>query len=244
MSIKNSLQAEERPLPSVARLSLPFLAILFVAMPLSVLQLSGQTTSTPAGVPANGISITMQDALNALQPTLTAVNTAVGSIEVRRWKVPGEVKDQTVSDVQSIQRDISGSLPGLITQAQGSLNEVGPSFSVFRNIDALYDVLLRVSETATLAGSQQEASQLESARTDLQMRRRQLGDALLSSATAQDASVSQLRNSLAAAQPAAAGESPANSPKKIVVDDGPTTTAKTIHEKKTVKPATAAAAPQ
>ena len=197
-----------------------------------------------AGAPVNATSSAVADALGAMQPTMASVNTALDSVDLHRWKVPGDVKDQTASDIQSIQRDINGSLPGLISQAQAAPNAIGPSFAVFRNIDALYDVLLRVTETATLAGSQQEAGRLESARAELQTRRRQLGDALLSSATAQDASVMQLRTSLDAARQTAVGQSAAAGPKKIVVDDGPAGAAKTTpHKKKVVKPAPAAATP-
>ncbi len=203
---------------------------------------SAQTAGDPQpGAPAGATSSIITDALGSLQPTMTSVNSALASVDVHRWKVPGDVKDRTASDIQSIQRDIDGSLPGLISQAQASPNAVGPSFAVFRNIDALYDVLLRVTETANLAGSQQEANHLESARADLQTRRRQLGDALLSSATAQDASVIHLRASLDAARQASASSSAGAGPKKIVVDDGPSSAAKTTHKKKAVKPATPAA---
>jgi hypothetical protein len=180
-------------------------------------------------------------ALGALQPTLNEVNVAVSSVGVRRWKVPGDVKDTTSSDIQSIQRDLNGTLPTLVTQAQAASDSIAPSFAVYRNIDALYDVLLRVAETATLAGSQQEAGKLEGARADLQTRRSELGNALLSSATAQDSNVVQLRTSLDAAK-RTANTAKAGAPTRIVVNDGPDApAAKTVHKKKpAVKPTTPA----
>jgi hypothetical protein len=175
----------------------------------------------------------LKDALSALQPTLAEVSSAVSNVELRRWKAPGEVKDTTASDIQSIQKDLNGTLPGLVTSAQGASGAVAPAFAVFRNIDALYDVMLRVTETATLAGSQQEAGRLEAARADLQTRRRQLGDALMNTAAAQDTNVIQLRSSLAAFRSAAAAPTPPGTPRKIVVNDGPDTTkAKPAHKRK------------
>lgn len=219
-------------------------SLVFASPTFAVAQTAGDTSaSAPASTAPNGTSSAVVDALGALQPTMSSVSSALTSVDVHRWKVPGDVKDQTTADIQSIERDINGSLPGLIAQAQAAPGSVSPSFAVFRNIDALYDVLLRVSETATLAGSQQEANHLEAARADLQTRRRQLGDALLSSATAQDASVTQLRTSLDAARQAAARQSAAAGPKKIVVDDGPSSAAKTAHKKRAVKPTAPAAAP-
>ena len=42
-----------------------------------------------------------------------------------------------------MQRDLTSTLPGLLTQAEASGPAVAlPAFAVFRNLDALYDVLL------------------------------------------------------------------------------------------------------
>ncbi len=194
-------------------------------------------TLAQAPVPPGADVSAMSDALNALQPTLSGVNLAVTSVEVHRWKVPGDVKDTTNSDIQSIVRDLSSTLPGLVSQAQATPASIAPAFAVYRNIDALYDVLLRVTETATLAGSQQEAGRLESARADLQTRRSQLGNALLSSAVAQDSNVVQLKTSLATMSRLTTPAT-ADGPRKIVVNDGPApSAAKTTHKKKTIKPA-------
>ena len=235
-------------MPSAVSSTKPFLAASAIAASLflastSLIANAFAQTQNDVSPSAGATSSIVADALGSLQPTMASVNSALASVDVRRWKVPGDVKDQTASDIQSIQRDIDGSLPGLITQAQAAPNSVAPGFAVFRNIDALYDVLLRVTETATLAGSQQEANHLESARADLQTRRRQLGDALLSSAAAQDASLTQLRTSLNAARQAAVNQSAAAGPKKIVVDDGPASATKAMHKKKVVKPATPSPTP-
>ena len=187
----------------------------------------------------------MVDALGAMQPALSQVDSALSAVEVRKWKAPGDVKDTTASDIQSIHRDINETLPGLVSQAQASPNAIGPVFAVFRNVDALYDVLLRVAETATLAGSQQEAARLEQARADLQTRRGQLGNALFSSATAQDANVMQLQTSLDAANRTAASTQQTSGAKKVVVNDGPDTSTRAPHKKKAAaKPAIPVSAPQ
>lgn len=185
-----------------------------------------QETSQTAQAAAPQLAMT--DALNTLQPLLAEVNSALSSVDARRWKAPGDVRDQTASDIQSIQRDLNGTLPGLLSTAQSAPGSIAPAFAVFRNIDALYDVLLRITETATLAGSQQEATKLEQVRSDLQSRRSQLGTAILSSATAQDANVTNLQTSLRAANNASA----AAAPKKIVVNDGPDSAAKPVKKRK------------
>jgi hypothetical protein len=182
----------------------------------------------------------MQDALNAIQPLLSKVNLAASSVDVHHWKAPSDVRDTTTSDVQSIQRDLNVTLPDLLTKAQASPGAIAPSFAVFRNIDALYDVLLRITETATLAGTQSEADRLEQVRAELQARRAQLGNAILISATSQDTDVVQLRNSLAAAPRVPAAST---APKRIVVDDGPTTSTKASRKKKAATPPPVSANP-
>jgi hypothetical protein len=186
----------------------------------------------------------LTDALSTIQPTLANVDTALSGVELRKWKAPGDVKETTASDIQSIQKDINGTLPALVNESQAAPNAIGPAFAVFRNIDALYDVLLRVTETATLAGSQQEAARLEQVRSDLQTRRSQLGNALFASATAQDASVVQLRTSLDAATRTMATHTSTATAKKVVVDDGPEATVKPVHKRKPrpTQPAPSAAA--
>jgi hypothetical protein len=103
-----------------------------------------------------------------------------------------------------------------MTQAEANPAALSPAFAVFRNLDALYDVLLRVTETAALAGSGSDAGSLEDARATLEDGRAKLGAWLLQSISAQDAQIAHMQ-ATAAAKPAVA---PA-APPKIVIDDGP-----------------------
>ena len=216
-----------------AAASLLVLTFLTAAPAATTALAQGDTSQTTQ---ASAPQLAMTDALNTLQPLLGQVNNALSSVDARRWKTPNDVRDQTASDIQSIQRDLNGTLPGLVSSAQSAPGSIAPAFAVFRNIDALYDVLLRITETATLAGSQQEATRLEQVRSDLQSRRNQLGNAILSSATAQDANVTSLQSALRAANSAA---SAAAAPKKVVVNDGPDSAAKPVKKR---KPAAAAKA--
>jgi hypothetical protein len=179
---------------------------------------SSSTAAAGQGTPAQN-TIVLTDSLNALQPAIDNLHQTLAGLNVNKWKAPGDVRGQMQSDVDSMQRDLNGTLPDLLTKARAASSSVSPSFAVFRNVDALYDVLLRVTETATLAGAQ-GAGSLEQARATLEQARAQLGSALLQQSQAQDAEVVQLRTTAAAA--AAAVQQAA--PKKTVVDDGPVTT--------------------
>jgi hypothetical protein len=167
-----------------------------------------------------------------VQPALLDVQRTVGSLNTGRWKAPSEVRAAADRNLSSIQRDVVETLPNLIGQADGAPGSVAAQFAVYRNIDALYDVLLRVNQTATLAAPDNEASALESALERLESARKQLGDAIAASAQDREAQIVKLQ---AAVKAAAAAAPPPASAKPAVVDDGP---AQPAVKKKKRKPAT------
>ena len=155
-------------------------------------------------------------AMANLRPALANVQTAIGSLSIAHWKASAATRSAVQQDVASMQRDLIITLPGLMSQAEaGGPAVLSPSFAVFRNLDALYDVLLRVTETAALAGPGPDAGSLEDARAGLEDGRAKLGAWLLQSIGAQDAQIARLQAPASHPAPAPPG------PTKIVVDDGP-----------------------
>jgi hypothetical protein len=217
----------------LARLSL-VLPIGFVALPAGA-----QAPATPMAAPSvaqarQQASAALADSLQQVSVTVDRLNRALSSVNVGKWKAPGDVRQTAEADVNSMQRDLSGTLPSLISAAQANTSRMSPAFAVYRNVDALYDVLLRVSETAQLAGSN-DARILEEQRSDLESARTQLGTALVAATQAQDNEVVLLHNAAAAAAPAAAPSS------KTVVDDGPPSKPKSSRRTRKTTPPPAAA---
>jgi hypothetical protein len=176
-----------------------------------------------------------------LRPALANVQTAIGNLSVQHWKASAEIRTATQQDVASMQRDLTSTLPGLLTQVESQPSgqaALSPSFAVFRNVDALYDVLLRVTETAALSASSYDANSLEQARAGLEDARSKLGAWLVDSIGTQDATVVRLQ-AAAASKPDAAAAAPA----KIIVDDGPTAAPTKPRKKKPANPP-ATTAPQ
>jgi hypothetical protein len=168
--------------------------------------------AAPANPPAGTIF-----PIASLRPALANVQNAIANLNVGHWKAPSETRAAVQKDIGSMQRDLNATLPGLVAQAEANPTALSPAFAVFRNLDALYDVLLRVTETAALSGAGSDAGSLEDARAGLEDARGKLGTWLLQSISAQDAQVVHLQTALAARPPAA----PAAAPNKIVIDDGP-----------------------
>jgi hypothetical protein len=219
------------------RTALAVLASLSLALPVAA-----QAPATPMAAPSvaqarQQAGAALADALQQVSVTVDRLNRALASINIQKWKAPGDVRQTASADVDSMERDLSGTLPSLISAAQANTSKMSPAFAVYRNVDALYDVLLRVSETAQLAGSN-DARILEQQRADLEAARTQLGAALVQATQAQDNEVVQLHTAAAAAAPAAAPAS------KTVVDDGPPAKPKSTRRTRKPTPPPAASAPQ
>jgi len=224
------------PLHYFRRQSIAVSAILLLSLVAPGLAQSGpppETSVSPALAPAP---------TEALHPALSQVAEAIAGLNVPRWKAPSEVRTVTQRDIDSIQRDLTSTLPPLLEKANTPPASVASYFAVYRNIDALYDVLLRVSETAVLAGSQNDAATTQAALSSLETARRNLGDAILTVAVSHEAELVDLR-AAEAARTAAAAPPPAPAT-KTVVDDGPaTTTKKPAPRKPKKKPAVPPATP-
>ena len=167
-----------------------------------------------------------------VQPALSEVESSISALNIPRWKAPGEVKGAAQGNAASIQRDLTDTLPGLLSQADAAPGAVPPGFAVYRNLDALYDVLLRVYGTASLAAPPNEADSLFSALQKLEAARSQLGDTILSHSRQNEAHLVKLEAALKAA---ASAPSPSPPSKPTVIDDGPCPSS-SVRKKK--KPAT------
>jgi hypothetical protein len=186
------------------------------------------TVSAQSAVPAAPAAISVS---STLRPALAQVGQSLSGISIRRWKAPNEVKSAADQDVASIQRDLSGTLATLMDQADAAPGSVPAAFAVYRNVDALYDTLLRVVLTANLAAPDNEVNTLQAALSSLESARGTLGDSILNASQAQTAELVRIRTVLARA--AVVQKAPATT---TVVDDGPaTSTSKSKHTTK--KPA-------
>lgn len=185
------------------------LAAAFVATGLSS-PARAQNTTQPA--PAAGPTLG-----DIYQPALDQVGAALRQVDVGRWKLSRQWKAQVASDVSSIQQDLSGPLAGLMQKAQANPTALGPRMDVARNVDALYDVMVRVTTAANLAGKS-DAAVLDSALERLQQSRKTAADGLLIQVQAQDQELVQLRATAQAVK--RAEQEAAEHPKTIVVENG------------------------
>jgi hypothetical protein len=198
-------------------------------------------------VPANGppvpyASVSQLNGLLAqLEQASETTQADLNKLRIEKWKADSAYKRQILNNVDSIKRNLESALPEIVTQLRNSPEDLTASFKLYRNLDALYDVLGNVAESAGAFGSKDEFQSLSNDLNAFERARRSFADRLESLTTSKEAELGQLRTQVKTLQAAA----PPLPPKKIVVDDNepkkPTPKKKSV-PKPPAKPATPPAA--
>lgn len=136
-----------------------------------------------------------------MQPALDTLTQALEVLRPEKWKASDSIRQETASNIDSIHRDIQTTLPQLLSTADAAPNSVSQLLPAYRNVEALYDVLLRVTQVANLAAPNQQSAAIDHARARLEDARRALGDHLNSAALAQEQQVHSLQVALRAVPP-------------------------------------------
>ena len=115
-----------------------------------------QSGPAPSAVPANGgqpqqpVSYASVTQLNGLLSQLEATSKDTQAdlvrLRIEKWKADGSYKKQALGNVDSIQRNLQGALPEIITQLRNAPEDLPATFKLYRELDALYDVLGSVAE--------------------------------------------------------------------------------------------------
>lgn len=149
---------------------------------------------TEAQPPRTKPSSLMQPALDTLQQTLS-------ELRPEKWKASDAVRQEMAGNISSIHRDLETTLPPLLMAADNAPGSVSQLLPAYRNVEALYDVLLRVAEAGSIAAPNQQSAALERARASLEDGQRALGNHLKSIALAQEQQVRGLQAALRAVPP-------------------------------------------
>jgi hypothetical protein len=136
-----------------------------------------------------------------LRPSLDVLKTAVGQLRIDKWKASGPIRDEAQKNLESVQRDVASTLPTLLAAADAAPDSAAKVLPVYRNVEALYDVTLRLVVAARLAAPSDQMSGLDQALARLDDGRHALGDQLQGDADAQEKRVSHLEAALKAVPP-------------------------------------------
>lgn len=149
--------------------------------------------------------------LQRVEQLASSLNVDLGRVRVERWKTDSASKQQAGTDIDSLQRNLTAALPGFVAAVRNSPQNLAASFRLYRNLNALRDVLNGVTESAGAFGPRNQFERLAAQASELDSLCMELGKRVEALAEAQALELAQLRRKL---QPGAGSV-----PKKIVVDD-------------------------
>jgi hypothetical protein len=180
-----------------------------------------RTTASPPTAPAAPTRMQPATApdvtagLPQLNQFTESARVDLARLRIDKWKTDANDKRQMQSNSESLQRNLTAALPAIIEQARANPSSVAAAFKLYRNLNALYDVMSTVTEAAGAFGSREEYQALAADTTNLDNLRRSLADRVEAMAGSRDTEIAQLQ---ARARQAAAAAAAAP-PKKVVVDD-------------------------
>lgn len=225
---------------SLISLNLAALFLLFMAVAL------GQSGPAPTAASGNTqgaqpVSYASVTELNGMLAQLEASskNTQADLVKLRieHWKTDNSYKRQALGNVDSIQRNLQAALPEMIAQLRAAPEDLPATFKLYRNLDALYDVLGSVVEGAGAFGSKDDLQALSNDLNSFEGTRKQLAQRMETLSTSKEAEIVRLRADLKTAQSAVPVTAPPK-PKKLVVDDNEPAKKPAVKKKPAAKPAT------
>lgn len=185
----------------------------------SAMLVAAQSTAPISGPPASLTAPAARAVLPSaiLRPALEVLKQAIAETNTDKWKGSSAVRDEAQSNLRSIERDVETTLPPLLAAADSAPDSAAKALPAYRNVEALYDVLLRLEAAGQLAAPRDQASALEQALANLNDGRRALGDQLQLDADGQERQVMRLQAALRAVPaPVPAAVCPPIPPKKSV----------------------------
>jgi hypothetical protein len=213
-------------------------------------QYSAQGSVASAASPGQGapVSYASVSQLNGLLAQLEATSKATQDdlvkLRIERWKTDGSSKKRSLADVDSVQRNLQNALPEMIAQLRTAPEDLPATFRLYRNLDALYDVLGSVVESAGAFGSKDDFQALANDLSSFEGTRKQIAERMENLSASKEQEIVRLRADLKTAQAAI----PVEPPKKTVVDDNeppkkPVVKKKPVAKKPATGTAPATAAP-
>jgi len=154
--------------------------------------------------------------LDRLQTVASQAALQIGGLRIEKWKANGGARSAAQADADSVQRNLTLALPGLIDAVRSAPEDVNAEFKLYRNLDALYEVFGTLTEVTRVFGQKGDYEALAQQLQVIGSTRRKLGESLEQlTATAQN-QLNQMRAQIKAQQEqlAAAAAAP---PKPIVV---------------------------
>jgi len=205
------------------------LLVFLLAVDLAIFA-QGPVPATPPAPAATVSASAILLQLDRLQSAASQTNSELAYLRIEKWKADTNSKQEAQSNADSIQRNLAEALPALIGAVRSAPQDVSAQFKLYRNLNALYDVLASLTESAGAFGPKNDYEALARQLGVIDSVRRSLGDNLEALTASTQTELNQLRTQVQTLQQKAAAAPPV-APKKVIVDDNEAPK-KSTHKKK------------
>ena len=191
----------------------------------------GQSPANNAATPVSYTSISeLNQMVGNLEQASQSAQDDLSHLRIEKWKTDSGTKRQTENDTQSVLRNLQNALPSMVGELKNAPESLPSTFKLYRNLDALYDVMNSLVESAGAFGGKEEFQSLNKDLGAIEEARRAFAQRMDKLASAKENEIGQLRVELQNARAAIP-------PKKTVVDDTePPPPKKTVKKKTVPKP--------
>lgn len=144
----------------------------------SVVPNSGEQNPDSASTVSAAATTTKTSDLDRLQTFATQAAQTVVGLHAEKWKASPEARSAAQANADSVQRNLTTALPGLIDGARANPEDVNAGFKLYRNVNALYEVFSTVTESARIFGQKGQYEALSGELQTLGSIRRKMGQSL------------------------------------------------------------------
>ena len=183
--------------PSVLTNRIPraLLLVCLLCAAASSRSIPAQTDAPPAAPSTSDAPAETQKPSSIIAPAVDHLSQVVSQVQLDRWKASS--RDETDSNLRSVERNVSDTLPQLVTAADAQPALISTSLPLLRNLNALCAVMIRVSVTARANAPTPQAESIAGALTALQSARNSLADQVQTLAVAQEKQIASLNSTVA-----------------------------------------------
>jgi hypothetical protein len=182
----------------------------------SACALNAQTQTGPAAqaqrMQVQPAAVDLNAVLLQVQQSTSSANADIGKLRIEKWKTDSEQKKQLLQIADSVQKNITNAVPGLINDVQTSKGSVLTSFKLYDNLNILYEFFSGLADAAGSLGKREEYEPLAADASALDTARRNLSTYI-------EQTVGRLEAANRAAQTRPSAATPVPGKKVVVIDD-------------------------
>jgi hypothetical protein len=186
--------------------------------------------SPSASASASFMAPNLDSVLLEVQQATQSANVNIARLRIDRWKADSSEKADMQHVADSLHKNITQAVPGLISDVRTSHGSVSSAFKLYHNVNVVFEYLNQLTDAAASIGKKEEYEPLSADAAALDKSRQHLSAYIEQAAASLE---NKVRTAAAVATPTPL---PQATPKKIIVDDDTHKKPATTKKQKTSPP--------